>query len=128
MKRSARAKLEQKLDAACSEYIKKRDNWTCQRCHKQYPQGSQGLHWSHFWSRRHRSVRWSTDNSCCHCYYCHSLLGGNPVLFSEWIENYLGKEKAEKLRVQAMTTTKWSLGDLEYLLQELREKTNDLTK
>lgn len=117
-----RKRLENKLDEICSKYIKTRDKWTCQRCRKQYPKGSQGLHWSHFYSRRHRSVRWDASNSCCHCYYCHSFLGGNPVLFRDWIVGYLGDKEAEKLAVKAMTTTKWSLADLEYLYAEFEER------
>lgn len=47
-------------------------------------------------------------------------------MFSDWILDYLGPVEAEKLRVQAMTTTKWSLMDLEYLLADLLAKTAEL--
>jgi len=80
-----------KFDKLFSDSIRERDNWTCQRCKKYYPEGQrQGLHCSHIFSRRHRATRWEPSNAVAHCYACHEYLGGNPVIFSQWAREYLG--------------------------------------
>ena len=86
-------------DIAFSQFIRERDNFTCQKCNKVYPEGRrQGLHCSHFYSRRHQSTRYFSPNACAHCFSCHQYLGGNPIEFAEWIESYLGTEAAQALR------------------------------
>jgi len=87
-----------RADTFFSNFIRSRDGWTCQKCKKYYPEGHrQGLHCSHFFSRRHQSTRYYSKNACAHCFSCHQYLGGNPIEFAKWIEEYLGDEEYEKL-------------------------------
>ncbi len=80
-----------KYDTLFSNMVRERDNWTCQKCGKYYPEGErQGLHCSHIFSRRHRATRWEPYNAVAHCYSCHQYLGGNPVIFEAWARTYLG--------------------------------------
>ena len=65
-------------DREWSNYVRTRDQWTCQRCNKQYQPPTSALHCSHFWSRGNWSVRYDDDNCEALCYGCHSYLGGNP--------------------------------------------------
>lgn len=80
-----------KFDKLFSDMIRERDNWTCQRCEKYYPEGQrQGLHCSHIFSRRHTATRWEPYNAVAHCFSCHQYLGGNPVKFEQWVRKYWG--------------------------------------
>lgn len=93
-------------DAAFSNLIRARDKWTCQKCSKQYPEQSQGLHCAHIFSRRCRSVRWDEDNAFALCFSCHLWAHGNPTLFAEWVLEKMGKRRYEALKKRAMTLTK----------------------
>ena len=85
-------------DKAFSDFIRERDNFTCQKCGKFYPEGRrQGLHCSHVFSRRHQSVRFHSTNAKALCFSCHQWYGSNPVESAAWIEDYLGSETLEAL-------------------------------
>lgn len=84
-------------DTWFSKCVRERAGWRCEACGTQYDVNSQGLHCSHLFSRRHRSVRWCGDNAAAHCFSCHQRLGGNPIEFARWIETHLGKRGAELL-------------------------------
>ena len=74
-----------------SRCVRERANWICECCGKAYEENSQGLHCSHFFSRRHKATRWSPINAAAHCFSCHQRLGGNPIEFADWIATYLDK-------------------------------------
>ena len=88
-------------DKVFSEYIRTRDNWTCQRCQKYYnPEESNkrmGLHCSHYYGRGKWSVRFDPDNAVALCYGCHRYLGSNPADHLDFIKKRLGKEKFDRL-------------------------------
>ena len=115
-----------KRDTIFSKLIRTRDKWTCQRCGRKYEEGSQGLHCSHFFSRRHRGTRWSVENAAAHCMGCHAYLGGNPIEFAEWIEAYLGRDRFSQLRMKAMKVTKFTKADLEWIYQDLKAQLKEL--
>ena len=73
-----------------SRCVRHSNNWTCERCHKRLDEGSQGLHNSHIFSRRHRSIRWCKENTQALCFSCHQWYGGNPAESGVWIRNLLG--------------------------------------
>lgn len=110
------------LDTLFSHYIRARSEWTCDRCGKEYERKSQGLHASHFFSRRHHGTRWDERNCFAHCYSCHSLLGGNPLLFTEWATKQLGTEVIEDLRLIALQPARLRDKDKREIAAELREK------
>ena len=85
-------------DREWSNYVRTRDQWTCQRCNKQYQPPTSALHCSHFWSRGNWSVRYDDDNCEALCYGCHSYLGGNPNEHHEYKLEKLGEERFEALR------------------------------
>ena len=47
----------------------------------------------HIYGRRNSSTRWDTDNCLCMCHSCHRHYTENPVLFHNWLANYLGSGK-----------------------------------
>ena len=77
-------------DTNFSRCVREASNWTCERCKTQYPKGATGLHCSHIFSRRHRTIRWCKDNVQALCYACHQWFGGNPVDSGLWVTNYVG--------------------------------------
>lgn len=82
-----------------SKCIREAADWTCEKCGGVYERGSQGLHCSHLFSRRHYSVRFCANppNAFAHCFGCHSYLGGNPVIFRNWAINEIGEGAIELL-------------------------------
>jgi len=96
-------------DREWSKYIRTRDNWTCQRCSKQYDPPTSALHCSHFWSRGNWSVRFDEDNTEALCYGCHSYLGGNPVEFHKYYLEKLGQERFDALEQRRNTPKSGSI-------------------
>ena len=72
-------------DEAFSKCVRERANYCCERCGKGYDASSTGLHCSHHFSRRHRSIRWCGDNAMALCYACHEWYGGNPADSGAWL-------------------------------------------
>lgn len=93
-----------------SRCIRERASWRCERCGRQYPETSTGLHCSHFWGRDTHAVRVDPENAAAHCYGCHRYLEKRPREFDRWIEEYLGQERAEALDERARKLfPKWKL-------------------
>ncbi len=85
-------------DQAFSKCIRAAANYQCQKCGKQYDKSSTGLHCSHNFSRRHRTIRWCKENALSLCYGCHSWFGGNPADSGRWLEQFIGDGALEMLR------------------------------
>lgn len=112
-----------KYDALFSTLVRERANWRCENCKKVYAERSrQGLHCSHFFTRSRRSVRWHPDNAAAHCYSCHQHLGGNPLLFADWIRDHLGADKSNSLLLASRKLVKWRKADLEELHSEMKKE------
>jgi hypothetical protein len=84
-------------DAAFSNCIRERSNWTCERCGAEHPAPTTALHCSHFWGRGHWAVRHDPDNAEAFCYGCHRYFTANPVDYTEWKFRKLGEERYEIL-------------------------------
>ena len=85
-------------DTAFSLCVRHAAKWTCERCGVQHEQGSMGLHTSHIFSRRHRTIRWARDNVQALCFGCHSWYGGNPADSGKWITELKGEGFMDMLR------------------------------
>lgn len=85
-------------DAAFSKCVRERADWICEKCGKQYEEGSMGLHCSHIFSRRHRTIRWCGDNAQALCFSCHQWFGGNPADSGLWVTDLLGEGHMALLR------------------------------
>ena len=95
-------------DAAFSNCVREASDWVCLKCQKQYERGSQGLHNSHIFSRRHRTIRWDAMNTKALCFSCHQWFGGNPVESGNWITNLFGQEHMDILIEKKEARTKIS--------------------
>jgi hypothetical protein len=78
-------------DDAFSKCVRARTDYKCERCGKQFLPTSSGLHCSHVFSRRHRTIRWCAENAQALCYTCHEWYGGNPIESGKWVESVLGR-------------------------------------
>lgn len=111
-----------KIDRVFSRLIRVRDEFTCQKCGRQHAENSQGLHASHFFSRRHQSTRHDPDNACAHCMACHQYLGENPIVFQSWIRTYLGDVRYSELCFRANQIVKRTQADKDALYAHLKSE------
>jgi hypothetical protein len=84
-------------DSYFSKCVRASNDYVCERCKKQYDKSSSGLHCSHNFSRRHRTVRWCKENTLPLCFACHQWFGGEPLESGKWLENYIGIGMVEML-------------------------------
>ena len=84
-----------KWDAVFSDYIRYRDNWTCQRCKKQYIVKSRGLHCSHFYGRSSWATRIEPCNAMALCFGCHQHVGSFPIEHIDLWESRLTKKEKD---------------------------------
>ena len=115
--------LMRKCDKIIAKIIKKRDNYTCQRCFSK----SKQLNTCHFYSRFMKGLRYEFDNLVCLCVGCHFYFHHNPIEFVEFWEKRIGKEAMERLRVKKNTIArpdyKLMYFKLTAYLKEMEEKT-----
>jgi NAD-dependent dihydropyrimidine dehydrogenase PreA subunit len=95
-------------DKLFSKYIRTRDEWVCNRCHRQHPVNSGSLHNSHYWSRGKESVRFDPENCIALCYPCHQLWGHGDERedYKEFMIERLGKKGFKLLDIRAHTIQK----------------------
>lgn len=93
-----------KADILFSEFIRERDDWTCQRCHIPCHDNRGYLDCSHFFSRAKKSVRFDADNAVAFCKKCHDYFTGkNYQEHLNFFVKRLGIRKFELLEVRAQT-------------------------
>lgn len=90
------------LDAAFSEAVRERDNWTCQRCGivdtaAQMGERPSFMDCSHVFSRRYVSTRTYPDNALCLCRGCHRKMGDRPPEHAALCERILGEGRYQRL-------------------------------
>ena len=124
-KKTERKKLTDKLDELCRDIIRIRDDMTCQRCHKQIEKSN--AHCSHVIPKsRGNNLRWNLINLKLLCMYCHLHWWHKDIISgAEWFKSaFPARHKYLESRKNDMV--KFSIVDLKELLNELREKYNDL--
>lgn len=88
-------------DDLFSKLVRERAGWCCETCHRYFPEGHrQGLHCSHLFSRRHKSIRWSPTNAIAQCFGCHQRYGADPVEFTMALETIVGRDELDRLAVK----------------------------
>jgi hypothetical protein len=116
MKKITRKGLIKKLDKKFGEIVRSRGY--CLKCNKGAEQVT--LHCAHIFSRRNVSVRWDFDNAVSLCYSCHYWWAHpNPILFTDFIKDYLGEMKYESLKIRANTIKKFTMEELQSLLKSM---------
>lgn len=118
-------KLKDKLWAACSTYIRKRDAGICFTCGRTC-EGS-GYHAGHFIPDAVGGLllRYEETNIHGQCYHCNINLGGWGERYTQKMEEKYSKEHVSDLRKLIYKTTKWEeydyLQKTEYYKSKLKE-------
>lgn len=86
-----------KADKIFSQYIRTRDNWTCQRCYKQYTPPTKALHCSHFMGRAKEATRYDEENCDALCHGCHRYFTAQPAEHYQWQVNRKGQQAVDML-------------------------------
>ena len=123
--KSTRQKLIKKLDDLCREYIKLRDDYTCQKCGKS---GTKQIHWSHVIPRSAGNrLRWDVLNSKTLCAYCHRRWWhSNPMEAMEWFKDKFPDRARYIARERVKGTKKFTEDELIELAEELEFKITQL--
>lgn len=117
-------------DALWSNYVRSRDNWTCQRCGRKYsPNNAGGLHCSHYFGRSNYAVRFCLLNTESLCHGCHSYFTKNPHDHRQHKFEKLGSKLYEELLIKKNTPLK--SGEKKYYLSkefrdEIKKKLEEL--
>jgi len=107
-----------KLDDLFREYIRQRDNMTCQKCGR-----TQNLQVAHFKSRSNKHVRWCRDNAALLCGGCHLFWAHkDPLAFSEWVINRLGETKYNFLLLASRQAHKLFFNDIKSVILNYRRE------
>jgi len=109
--KNTRSSLTRKLDKVVSNIVRSRGE--CVKCrNKDYSK----LQCCHIFSRANRSVRWDFKNVLCLCSGCHFWSHQNPLLFTEFVREWLGEYEYTQLKLRAKTPRKFSVAEMEELL------------
>lgn len=114
--------IDKYLDEAWSLLIKLLAGHRCEYC-----KNPKTLNSHHLYTRRNKSVRWSTVNGICLCAFHHTLSSkfsahGTPFDFDVWFRKYKGNDFVDKLAIKAHSTIHWTRFEKEILLKELKKE------
>lgn len=124
-------------DTVFSNWIRERDDWTCQRCGAQFEKPSAGLHNSHFFSRAKRALRFEPDNCVALCFNCHKHFTaedefrGGPMLaheHKEFVLKRIGQKRLDELEVLSHTTAKIDESAVVLVYRDLLKKMKENRK
>jgi len=112
-----------KADTTFSKYIRLRDDYTCQRCHRK----SESVACSHFFGRTGESTRYDPDNCVTLCYGCHQYFDEtNREAYRDFKLKQLGEKGFNALKLRAnlykKKDRKMSLLIAKMLLKEEEQK------
>lgn len=126
--KTERKKLEDDLDHEWRWAVRERDGWKCQGrtiyCKTEgrvFIPPTKALHASHFFGRRSRSTRWNLDNGDSQCAQCHKWFGENPHDHTAWKCARMTEGDYDALVLLAHQSIKWTLSDLEDLIESLQQ-------
>lgn len=120
VKKPSRSKLKKKLDKLVKDYVKIRDDHTCQHCHKKVDGVScQGSHVFSVGSCP--SLQFEPLNIKVLCAYCHlRWWHSSPIEATEWFKKTF-PERLEKLNDLKLQKNKLSTADLQDLIDKYTE-------
>ena len=95
-------------DRLFSKYIRKRDDYTCQRCRKTYEPNAKGLECSHYWGRGRENTRFDPLNCIALCTGCHRIWGHGDGRdeYRDFMLKKLGRKGFDSLDARAHTHKK----------------------
>ena len=100
------------LDAVFSNLIRERDDWTCQRCQRPYPERKgQGIHCSHIVTRAKHVTRWFPDNAIALCNGCHRHVASDRHEHESLARRLLGDMRYEFLMQRKQEIRRYRASD-----------------
>ena len=118
---------ERKTDKLFRQFIRQRDNYTCQRCGTVYPNGGRGLHCSHYWGRGRENTRFDPEDCITLCWGCHQIWGHGDGRseYTAHMRKKLGDEGFDLLDVRAHIYKKRDDKLDEIIIKQLLKEVND---
>ena len=103
-----------------NKWIRHRDKGlNCISCDKPPKKANAG----HYFSQGgHSNVRFHEDNVHLQCEHCNSFLSGNLLNYQIGIEKRIGGERLIALHEQAHTTKKWTVQELNEIIETYKRK------
>jgi hypothetical protein len=103
-----------------NKWIRHRDKGlNCISCDKPPKKANAG----HYFSQGgHSNVRFHEDNVHLQCEHCNSFLSGNLLNYQIGIEKRIGGERLITLHEQAHTTKKWTIQELNEIIETYKRK------
>lgn len=111
-----RAEMDRRLIALWQEIIKRRAKYFCEYCRR-----TNRLQAHHIFSKTNVGTRWDPSNGVClcsghHIYFAHK----EPETFRRWLIERMGEPAYNILYMKAHTVTKFSIGDLLLMENQLQ--------
>lgn len=120
-RKKTKSSLDKRLDVAWSKLVKLKFGNKCAVCSSE-----KALNSHHIYSRAKMSLRWATENGICLCVGHHIGVKFSahktPTEFTEWLNEKLGSEFIDGLRLMAHTQSNLHEFEKEYLLKELNKE------
>ena len=128
--KTKRKKLKDKLWKLISEYTRRRDADECgmvKCCTCSTIKHWKELHAGHFIPQAQGdAVRYDLRNINSQCYRCNINLGGNGAEYYPYMEETHGKEVIDELRLMSNQTVKYTLSDLEDMIESIQNMLEEL--
>ena len=112
-----------------SKYIRLRDalrttgtqeEAICITCEERFPINRMDA--GHFASRRHKRTLFNEKNVHAQCINCNAFLGGEQSLYGKAINKMYGKGTSDKLLVDRWKIKKFTIDELEGIIEKYKEK------
>ena len=134
-KRVTVSKMKKKVWVIFSEYIRKRDclrttgsihYGECITCDNPPQHRYEDLDAGHFVAGRHNGNLFSEKGCHAQCRRCNRFLAGNPLEYRDAIIELYGEEVEQELRAEAKKPKKFTIPELEKLLEVFKQKIKEL--
>jgi len=110
-----------------NKYIRHRDKGlNCISCDKPIKGVTHASHY--FSSGGHSNVRFHEDNVHSGCYKCNVELSGHLIEYRKRLIQKIGAERLEWLENNANNVKKWTIEDLQVLINQYKQKIKQLEK
>ena len=124
---SERQKAVKAADKAFSEYIRKRDGYTCYTCGYAGQPRDGVMQVGHLITRSKYSVRWDVDNAACQCRSCNMLHEYQPEHFTDKYIRDRGIEAYHALVLRSNTPRKYTTAEIREIAKEYKRATEEAT-
>lgn len=127
-KRKTLTALKKDLWKVFSLYIKLKysddlDHVNCFTCGRRLKIGTSDCQGGHYYTKKgYPALYFNENNVRVQCYHCNINLSGNTVIFGELLEQEIGAEQMEHLKLLRHNQVKLMRSDYEYLIDQYKDK------